>query len=123
MFGEGRVGRWSLTAQRRHDAEFGCGGNDLADGIEHRCVGFVEHLGADPRVAVDAQHQLGQVAAADEHAVDAQADVLRQPVHHRRHLGHHPPVQSALCAQRAGVDQRQALLEFPLGCARTESSA
>ena len=41
--------------------------------------------------------------------------VLGDPVHDRRHLGHHPAVQPALRAERAGVDELEARLELPAG--------
>ena len=41
--------------------------DDAADGVEHGRVGLVEDVGADLRVSVDPEHQLGQVVAADRH--------------------------------------------------------
>ena len=92
------------------------------DDGEHRGVGLVEELGQVGGVPVDAEDELGEVVAADRDAVHAQADVLRQPVRDRGHLGHHPAAQPALPAQRAVVDQGPGTPPAPSGCGRTGSS-
>jgi hypothetical protein len=89
------------------------GGDDLADCVEDGLVGLVEQLGADLRIAVDAQHQLGEVVGSDRHAVNAHGRVLADAVDDRRDLGHHPAVQAALATQWACVDGLQARLELP----------
>ena len=115
MLGELGPVRRCLAAQRRGDPGVAAGADDPGDGVEHGGVGLVEQLGADLGVAVDAEHQLRQVVGADRHAVDAHGRVLGDPVHDRRHLGHHPAVQPALAPERAGVDGLEAGLELPRG--------
>ena len=95
----------SLTALR----------DDLADGVEDGCIALVEQLGADLRVPVDPEHQLREVVRADRHPVDAEGRVLGDPIDDGRDLGHDPPVQAPLTAERAGVDHLQACLELPAG--------
>ena len=43
-------------------------------------------------IAVDPEYQLREIVASDRHPVYTHPDVLRQPMHHRRDLCHHPAV-------------------------------
>jgi len=47
--------------------------DDPGDGVEHGRIGLVEELRAHFRVAINAQHELGEVVATDRHPLDAMA--------------------------------------------------
>ncbi len=88
-------------------------GDDLLDRPQHRRIALVEQLGEDLGVAIDTEHQLGQVVAADRHAGDPERGVVGDPGDHRGHLRHHPHDEPALASEPAGVDRLEAGLEFP----------
>ena len=115
MFGVFGPVRRCLSAQRRRHARGACSGDDPFDGIEDRRVALVEQLRTNLGVAVDAQHELGEVVGTDRHPVDAECGILRDPVDDRGNLGHHPAVQPAVAPQRARVDELEACFEFPPG--------
>ncbi len=89
-------------------------GDDLLDRPEHGGVALVEELGEDLGVAIDAEHQLGQVVAADRHAGDAELGVVGDPGDHRGDFGHHPFHEPALSTEPTCVDRFETRLELPL---------
>ena len=121
VLGEGGPVRRRLAAQRGRDARGLAPPDDAPDGIEHGGVRLVEDVGTDLRVAVHPEHELGQVVAADRHALDPHGGVGRDPVGHRRHLGHHPHRQGA--GDRAASRPRRGRPRAPRPCARRGSSA
>lgn len=81
MFRELRpVGR-RLTAQRGREAMQACALHDLTDGVDDGWIALVEELAAHRRIMVHAQDELCQVVRADRHTMDAEAGVVREPVH------------------------------------------
>src|SRR6476620_1484357 len=90
------------------------GSDDLLDRAEYSRIFFVEQLRADLRVAIDTEHQLRQVIRTNRYTVDTKRRVSGNVVDDRRNLGHDPPFQTALTAQRTLVDELETRLELPL---------
>src|SRR5690606_2583000 len=88
------VHRRSLPANGNRDPAPVTSANDATYRIQYCRVSLVEERSDHPAVAIDAEHELGEVVGADGDAGGAQPGVFGDPVDDGGDFGHHPQLEA-----------------------------
>src|SRR5438094_9733774 len=78
--------------------------NHLAHDVFHGFISLIEQLGELRGIAIDPEHQLGEIVAADGKTIETLGEFLRE--HNvRRHLAHHVNLQSGAPTHEAVLSE------------------